>query len=226
MIVNNFKTSTVNYDLMIGALTNRQNLPDDDARITLFRKLAVITTHAQISFDFYFYQLKNDSDFWEKKHPNHIFSKHNKTRLSQDYEQEIRSYFVTSMYSAFESSIRVIVDTIDHERFSRDNRFSKICEWFFNEFNKTEQFQIMKVFSNIRNSMHNNGLFKPPSGQDEPISYQNKNFYFEYDKLVPYVGWSDLFSITKVITMTVYEILLSEQMSNIQFIEEPTSYYW
>ena len=82
------------------------------------------------------------------------------------------------------------------------------------------------MLSNIRNTLHSNGLFNPPSQKNEQIIYQNKIFNFEVGKPIPYGDWTNLFSITKVIVISFYKMTQNAKIKSITHINEPFSDYW
>ena len=128
-------------------------------------------------------------------------------KLYDEYDMFLRSNFITEIYSAFESSIRIIAESYDLKKYNKDTRFSNICKWFLPDVNLKEQISIIKLFSNIRNTLHSNGIFNQPSQRDEKIIYQDKTFEFKIGKPIVYGDWYNLFSMTKVITKSFYTMI-------------------
>jgi len=225
-IKKNFQLATTECDIMINQINQDQNLNTNDARLVFFRKIAQINDMSRLSFDFYSEVLQSDG-WWEKRFPNHIISKKNKQNLAKSYDQHVRSTFAIDNFSAFESSVRLVVQTFNPDKYKKLRyNFDKLIKWFLDETGFTEQYEIVKVFSNIRNSLHSNGLFNPFDQKNERITYQQNTFLFEVGKPISYGGWTDLFSITKIQISVFYGIVQHPEIQKIKLIKEPFSDFW
>jgi len=97
-IQENFSLTTVNCDKTINQLLNEQNLKENDARITYFRKCSQITDTTTMSFDFYQRYLLT-KQWWKDRFPNHIMSERNMKNLVESYDQYIRTSYLIDNYS-------------------------------------------------------------------------------------------------------------------------------
>lgn len=225
-IQENFSLTTVNCDKIIDKLTNEEKLKENDARITYFRKCSQITDTSQMSFDFYQRYLLT-RQWWRDKFPNHIISERNMKKLSENYDQYIRTSYLIENYSAFESSMRIIMQTYDVKKYEElQYSFVKLIKWFIKDLGRENPLPVFKVFTNIRNSMHSNGLFNPINQKNEEISYQDKKFVFEVGKPIPYGGWTDIFSILKIVIIEFFLMVNNEKIKQIEFVKEPYSEFW
>ena len=196
-IQENFSLTTVNCDKTINQLLNEQNLQENDARITYFRKCSQITDNTTMSFDFYQRYLLT-RQWWKDRFPNHIMSERNMKNLAESYEK--------------------------YEELQRS--FTKLIKWFMKDLNRENPLPVFRVFTNIRNSMHSNGLFNPINQKNEEITYLNKKFIFELGKPILYGGWTDIFSILKITMMEFYLIVNHDKIKSIKFVKEPYSDFW
>lgn len=225
-IQENFSLTTVNCDKTINQLLNEQNLQENDARITYFRKCSQITDTTTMSFDFYQRYLLT-RQWWKDRFPNHIMSERNMKNLAESYDQYIRTSYLIDNYSAFESSIRIIIQTYNAQKYEELQRsFTKLIKWFMKDLNRENPLPVFRVFTNIRNSMHSNGLFNPINQKNEEITYLDKKFIFELGKPIPYGGWTDIFSILKITMMEFYLIVNHDKIKSIKFVKEPYSDFW
>jgi len=225
-IQENFDLGTVFCDKTIKELQKNQKLRTDDARVVYFRKCSQINDTTILSYDFYQRHLLTDT-WWKERFPNHIISKKNKTKLAYAYDQSIRTNYLLDNYSAFESSIRIIVQTYNPNKYNKlQHSFEKLFVWFMKELNRENCIPIFQVFTNIRNAMHSNGLFNPFNQENEEIEYQGKKFTFEVGKPIVYGGWTDIFSILKIIIFEFHIMINNDIIKQIKFVKEPYSDFW
>lgn len=225
-ILENFSLAGVLCDKKIKHLKENQKLQDTDARIVFFRKISQINDMFSISYELYTDYLLTHK-WWADKFPNHIISNKNKQNLCNSYDQHIRNSFIFENFSAFESSVRIIVQSYNSKKYDRlQYSFDKLVSWFMKEMGLSEHYPVIQVFTNIRNSMHSNGLFNPFDQENEIIQYQQKIFSFEVGKPIEYGGWIDLFSITKIAILTFDRIVENPKVQKIEYLKEPFSDFW
>jgi len=225
-IKENFDLMVVFCDLEINRLKINEELEDNDARVTFFRKISQICDTSRLSLSFYSDYLLTDK-YWEDRFPNHIISNNNKKKLCNGYDQYIRTAFMTESFSAFESSIRIIAESHNPNKYREFQRsINKIVKWFLNDMGLSSLYPVIKIFSHIRNSMHSNGLFNPLNQKDDIITYQDKTFSFKVGETIEYGGWTDLFSITKIVTLVMKQIVENPKIKEIGHIKEPISDFW
>jgi len=224
-IIENFDLGTVHCDKAIQSLRNMK-IPEKDARLSFYYKIRTLYNMFRISYTFYEKYLLTQK-FWEENYPDHILSNKNMKKLYDEYDMFIRSNFITEMYSAFESSLRVIIKNIEPDYYEKNKtRFSKMTRKILTDFKLPQEIPLLKHFSILRNSMHSNGIFDPPNAKNEIIEYKGKKFVYEVGKLIKYAGWTDLLSISKLIHYLFFDIINLTLAQKILFIKEPFSDYW
>jgi len=225
-IQDKFSLSTVFCDKTIKLLKENQKLKENDARLVFFRKISQINDMTKLSYDLYKEYLLTHK-WWKDRFPNHIISNKNKQNLCNSYDQHIRTAFILDNFSAFESSVRIIAQSYNSKEYKKlQYSFDKLVYWFMNEMDLHGQYPVIQVFTNIRNSMHSNGLFNPFNQENVTIKYQNKVFSFKVGNPIEYGGWSDLFNITKIAIVTFYQIIENLKIKEIKYVKEPYSDFW
>lgn len=222
----NFTKSTVFCDMTIKTLQDSQKLTDKDSRITFFRKISQINDMTQISYDFYKRYLLTHQ-WWRDRFPNHIMSHRNKQNLCNSYDMFLRTNYMIENYSALESSIRIIAkafDTVEYEK--RERSFDWLGNWFLEKIGLKEECELLHIFSNIRNSMHSNGIFAPLNNKDEELEYRGKKFTFKVGEFIQYGDWQNLFSINKILCISFKSITQNHDIIKLTFIKEPASDFW
>jgi|APSaa5957512535_1039671.scaffolds.fasta_scaffold34428_3 hypothetical protein len=106
--------------------------------------------------------------------------------------------------------------------------FSKIYPKLLKELELEKFIPLLQIWSNIRNSIHNDGMFVPPKSKakDEDIVYDNNTYMFRIGKPVIYGGWKDLCELSYELGKATHQIITSPKIASIPFIEEPGSKYW
>ena len=222
----NFELITVFCDSGITHLRLNDELDNNDARLTYFRKISQICDTSTLSFSFYTDYLLTGK-YWKDRFPNHIISNNNMKKLCSGYDQYIRTSFMTENFSAFESSVRVIAESYNCKKYLEfQHSINRLVSWFLDEMQLSSFYPVIRVFAHIRNSMHSNGLFNPLNQKDEEITYQNKTFSFKVGEQIEYGGWTDLFSMTKIATTTIKQIIEHPKIKEIKHIKEPSSDFW
>ena len=140
----NFALGTTFCDMKIKELQTIQKFASNDARLTYFRKCSQINDTARLSCDFYQRYMLTDV-YWRERFPNHIISNKNKQKISNGYEQSIRTNYLLENYSAFESSIRIIVQTYKSKKYEKLRySFEKLFVWFMKELKRENSIPIFK----------------------------------------------------------------------------------
>lgn len=224
-IIENFELASVACDKTIQSL-RQMKIPEKDSRLSFYYKMRTLYNMFRMSYAFYEKYLLTKK-FWKDNYPDFILSNKNMKKLYDEYDMFLRSNFITEIYSAFESSLRVIIQKIEPDYYEKNKtKFSKMAKKILIDFKLPEENQLMIHFSILRNSMHSNGIFDPPNAENKIIKYKRKKFIYEVGKPVQYAGWTDLLSISKLIHYLFFDIINHTIAQNISFIKEPASDYW
>lgn len=181
----------------------------------------------RLSYGFYDKYLLTHK-YWNDNYPDYIMSNKNMNKLCDEYDMFVRSAFITELYAAFESSLRVIIQTIYPVYYDKNkDSFSRMTKMILDDLQFSEEYQLIQHFSIIRNSLHHsNGLFDPLNGENQNIHYKGKVFSYEVGEPIRYGGWMDLLSISKLIHFLFHTIVNHSKVQNILFIKEPASDFW
>ncbi len=224
-IIENFDLASVACDKTIQSLRNMK-IPEKDSRLSFYYKMQTLYNMFRMSYTFYEKYLLTKK-FWKDNYPDFILSNKNMKKLYEEYDMFIRSNFITEVYSAFESSLRVIIQNIEPDYYEKNiTRFSKMAKKILTDLKLPEENQLIIHFSILRNSMHSNGIFNPPDAENKIIEYKGKKFIYKVGKPVQYAGWTDLLSISKLIHYLFFDICNHTLAKKISFIKEPASDFW
>ena len=115
------------------------------------------------------------------------------------FDTFVDSSYITMLFVAVESAFRSFYSSI----FSKDppSKFYKVYEDLMHEFNLDKYKDLLRLFSLIRNSYHNNGIH---TSYDESLCWGNTIFYFKKGRKVEL---GDVWHIFTVITTDILEML-------------------
>ncbi len=199
-----------------------QNGPDldeySDARLTILKKSIDALTSLEISFANMF-KIMQDPD-WMNNYPFEIVIP---ARYVKDgYEMFIKMGFIQIYFSAIESSLRIYLRTIDPNVCNNSRgEYKKIYDNLLNRLNLQEFVPLLDLFRNIRNTIHNNGIFLPPNNEDVVVEYKGKKYHFKVGQVQMNTSWSDiLFLVTETIEM-IRCILINPIIKNLPDMNDP-----
>ena len=197
----------------------------NDSRIVIFTKGIRILNGIQIGLSHLHRDLKENT-WWENRFPNDVVTKENRIALRADFDNFIRNALISEIYGIFESTVRILANTYSPTKFSNTIIFSKIYPNFLQELKLEKFVPLIDIWSNIRNSIHNDGIYLPPKKIDRHIPYDGQIYAFCVGKPIIHAGWKDLCELSYELGKATFQIVISHQISSIVFIEEPGSKYW
>ena len=142
------------------------------------------------------------------------------------YRSFIEISFVSSLFSIVESTLRAYYQYIDPEDYSSIKKSTyKVAEKFLlerldREFTYgLEWFNLMR---NIRNVIHNNGIYSPIDGNSRTLPYKEKSYIFIPGKTLDFVSWPLLLDLADDFRELMFQISIDENIRNIpETIPEP-----
>lgn len=218
----------MDYTISRAKLLKEKSWKENDARIVIFAKGIRVMNGIQIGFSHLSRDLRKD-DWWKIRYPKDTITPKNKHLLIDDFDNLLRSTLIVEIYGIFESTVRILANAYSSKVFSDVTiPFSKIYVKFLNELELQKFVPLVEIWSNIRNSIHNDSHFIPPKKQEQNpnIDYDGHTYKFRAEKPIIYAGWKDLCELSYELGKATHQIITSEKISSILFIEEPSSKYW
>lgn len=216
----------IDYTVSKEKLEKEYSWKRNDTRVVIFTKGIRVMNGIQISLSHLHRDLKSD-DWWKKRYPNEVITSENKKFLCDDFDNFLRSALISDVYGIFESTVRILAKSYSPTLFPNVTiSFSKIYPKFLKELNLKQFISLIQIWSNIRNSIHNDGMFIPPDGKDQDIVYDNDTYLFRVEKPIIHAGWKDLCELSYELGKATYQIVRTLKISSISYIEEPGSKFW
>jgi hypothetical protein len=192
---------------------------ENDARITVFNKCSNVCSSVLLGYVFIDKYLSN-KEWWKLYSTLPIDSKEIQ-RAGNEFEMFLRVSLIQSTLYAVESSFRIYVVFLDSKACSNGlGEFKNIYEWLLKRTSLQSYSALLDIFRNIRNSMHNNGLFLPISGKDSTIKYKGRSFEFKYGLPNDFVSTILILELISDVRELLLAIVQSEDMKEHRHISE------
>lgn len=114
-----------------------------------------------------------------------------------DYLTLLTASVVVYPFSLFEAGLRRIVRAVDPDACAGGTAsFKSVYEWLFARlraegwsFSVGDPNTFLDVYRNLRNTLHNNGLFYSANGTDSLVEWNGVQYEFRHAQHPPFVDW-------------------------------------
>jgi len=91
--------------------------------------------------------------------------------------------------------------------------FSTLYKRLLPDLSLEQYVDLLKIWSFLRNTVHNNGIFLPFDGENQIIEYRNQKFVFETGKQHNIIGWRMYFALIADLLGMVTSVVESKKIS-------------
>lgn len=175
-----------------------------DARLTVFNKCSSVLSSTILGYVFVERHLTRPE--WWRANATLPYTPESAKAVVAEFLMAQRIYLIHGLFFAVESSFRVYVRALDAS--ACDNGlvvFQRIYSWLLNRLDLTAFLPMLDFWRNLRNTMHNNGLFLPRAGKNVHVRYQGKKYAFEVGK--PCAFLND--AVTVMLASDVHPLLVA-----------------
>jgi hypothetical protein len=191
-----------------------------DARITLFSKCINTLNSTQLGMTFIYFHLTQKQSWNSVAH---------KTILDNDIQIYVNEFvmfvkigFIHSLFSSIESSFRLILKALDPNVCSGGTaEFKGIYSCLLTRLGLNKWEVLLDLLRNIRNTIHNNGVYFHRSGRNETVSYNGNTYSFDIGKPVDFVTWDFLLDLLNDIDKMFVEVVSHRDVVAISMIIDP-----
>jgi len=212
------KIAHLSFDLKEG-LKKKYGWNESDARITVFNKIINVINTANLGYVFISKYLQK-KDWWKE---NELFSINEGTIIKtvEEFEMSIRIALIQNVMYATESSFRIFSRAVQPGACKNGAaEFKSIYSSLLKKTSLQEKEILLDLFRNIRNTMHNNGLFFPPNNKNQEIIFQGKEFHFIVGEHCHFVETELVVKLTANIIVLLQEFIETPIVSIIEVINE------
>jgi len=143
------------------------------------------------------------------------------------FELFVKIGYVASLYSILESSFRVYMEFLEPQ-FYRENRLKTrkiIRELLLHRLDREypHGFEWMTLLGHIRNSLHNNGVFRPHDDRRQAFTYRGRPLEFVPDGIVDFADWDLLLNLTDDLRGLLFQVARDKHISaHLGVIRDPS----
>lgn len=189
-----------------------------DTRFLLLQFLHELNTNTIIGFCYQSecISISNEKNWWLEKFPHKkdvILSQNNFNQFSKERNDSFFKYlhdnYVINFYFEFETRIRNLVREIKEVKninkkskkvpaiLEGDEAFYFISEGFFKNYLEfyIEDYEVVKIYSEIRNTIHNSGFYFPPDKKDKTLIFKGSSYTFKNEAPVNFIDYKLTFQI-------------------------------
>ena len=176
----------------------------DDLRITTFVKLANVL-EATSTVNLLLAKSGMKKEFWEDQYENipQITQENIQVRLLSTATFNFQYSFV-AFFSVYESCLRCFIRSLSPEAHAGGTgNIKAICEDLMRrtELNSSDNIALLDLARNIRNTMHNDGVFLHPTQSEIIIEWEQREYKFVESTTPSFITWE--------FTLEVFEGLLN-----------------
>lgn len=190
---------------------------DEDARISGFAKISNVTTSVALGLKFYRDQLIDPA--WWSTNTNGTFSAEDKQRINRAYVDLVKIGLIQIGFSAVESTLRDLLRAIDPAACAGGTEgFESIYKCLFRSKLSSvpaDGCELLDLLREVRNTVHNNGVYFNRRGQDLPVIYKGDTYDFRHRQKVDFLTWDLLISLYRDVCDLLYHVVTDSVVTGI-----------
>jgi hypothetical protein len=200
--------------------------PKHDARITAYSKAINVITSVQLALLFMSKHLFKKK-WWETIASNPIPDE-DKLIYTHEFGMFTKIGFVQGIYMVIESSLRLFLRALDPDACNRGMEgFESIYNCLFKSKLRiipTDGVHLIDLLRFVRNTIHNNGVYFHPSGNDNSVKWNGETFEFKQGAPVDFVTWDFLTMVSDELRKLLREVVEDSNLRGISVeINDPFS---
>ena len=202
------------------ALTKKYSWKADDARITAFNKLNNVLTTINLGY-FLMHTYLSKKDWWKANQKLEVTESSIHNTLNE-FEMFYRIGLIQNIVYSIESSFRIFVRALDSTACKGGQaEFKSIYDWLLKKLNlQATNTELLDLIRNIRNTMHNNGLFFPTNGQNQSVTYKGTTYNFVVGQPNNFVTTELMISLVPELLKLVDTVVQTKPLVDIGHIQE------
>lgn len=187
---------------------------ETDIRISGFGKLSTVLTSMTLVIKLYYNYLSRKS--WWKENESDM--------PTEDIFRNLNSFisfqrfgFIQGSFMAVESTIRQILRVVDPSKCNEATAsYESVYKCLISKLSLDNDWcDFLELWSCIRNTIHNNGIYVNNGQPDKTISYKGKTYQFHNREKVEIASWDLLIDFQKDARTLLREIVDHEEVSGI-----------
>lgn len=199
--------------------SNKYGWQKSDARWAVFNKCSSVLI--TIGLGLVFLERHLTQRKWWEENSTLPFTDQTIRDTSQEFEMFLRIGLIQNLMYSVESSLRIFLRSLNPAACKNGNaEFQSIYRCLLKMIDLSNHLTILDLWRNIRNVMHNNGLFMPPNGQDIVVEHKSKRYEFKVDQPISFLNTALLMELTPDMLYLMIDVVNSEKIRNQASIRE------
>lgn len=183
--------------------------PETDARISIYSKLMNSCNSLRLALTFMATNLM-DLQWW-KVTSKWIIPEKDIAIYIKEFESFSKIGFIQLIFMSIESSLRLYLRKLAPTACNNGTaEFKTIYECLFRtHLSKipNEGIELLDLLRNIRNTIHNNGVYFHKDGGNSSVTWRGQTYNFEYGKPIDFVTWDFILKVLEAIGGLVEEVV-------------------
>lgn len=185
---------------------------EDDARLTLLNKCSNVLIAVNLGVVFIDRYISKEG--WWRENSTLPVDPEQMRSAGNEFVMLLRIALIHNFLYAIESSFRLYVRALDPEACSKGSaQFKSLYEWLLKRTGLQAYASLLDLWRNIRNTLHNNGLFVPLSGKDATVTYKGTTYDFRVGKPNDFVTTDLMVNLLPDMREFLVALLTSKEIS-------------
>ena len=196
-----------------------------DERVLIFVKCANALSSIKMGLIFSRDYLSQPE--WWKQYPELQNSVDADPNRAMEFEILMKASLAVFVFSIQEAALRCFVKAIEPTKSDLasgefGNVFPFLLKRIYGSDQKRHKYEeLLRLWSLIRNSVHNNFVFAHPSGIDKKCKYRNKEYIFQIDHPVPFLNWELFLLVTADLGDLLSNMVRTPELSGLRLVKTP-----
>jgi len=161
------------------------------------------------------------SEWWQRSYGSPHRPSDNDLRAIQELEKLTKHSMFVFFLSRIEWNFRKLVTYFDVNACSGGKApFKNIYDWLFDRTGMSDVVPLYDLSRHVRNSIHTNGRFVPPSGRNVTITWGETEYNFQSMQAIDFVTHEFLFSTYSDLLDSIDRLLETDSIKSPDLIED------
>ena len=201
--------------------------PKHDARITAFSKTINVFNSLQLGLAFISKHLLHKQ--WWSAIATQDIPDIDKQIYVNEFANLTKIGFIQGIFSAVESSLRLLLRALDPTACNGGlAEFKSVYECLFKSnltSSSPDAIALLDLLRLVRNTIHNNGVYFHPSGNDVTAIWKGNTYAFKQGKPIDFVTWELLIVVSNALRLLLRQVVEDAKLQAITTeIPDPFSY--
>lgn len=198
--------------------------PEHDARITVFSKCINVLNSTQLGLTHIHFHL-TDQDWWDQIASGQVPDQDSQQTYVDEFGMFLKVGMVQFLNASIESSFREILSAID-PGVAKDGRgrWKNIYQALLARLGLPQYEPLLDLLRLIRNSLHNNGIYRPPSGKNQEVEWDGEKYEFVDGQAIDFATFELLCEIAQDLGDMLRQVMERNEVQKISGIDDPYSY--